>query len=151
MKTASYTVRASQEQAIRWNRAAEAEGFRATGQWLARAADAYLRARAKAGLPIPLAWHLGSFSVRLEGGELATVRGRLSPPFGSFAGTAQGPALYAGARRFTLVYLPDARIIATLRTRQQVMALASELAPTLLRGELPEPGPIVARHVSEVA
>lgn len=133
MKTASFTVHATLAQSIRWKQAAAADGHRSAGTWLAEAADAYLKARARAGRPIPLAWRLGSFLVRLESGEPVTVRGHMSPPFGAFAGTAEGPAAYAGNKRQTLVYLPDSRIIATLRTYRQCQALASELAPVWLR------------------
>jgi hypothetical protein len=135
MKVASFTVHGSQAQAIAWKRAAAAEGFRSAGQWLAGAADAYLKARARAGLPVPLAWRRGSFTARLDGGELVPVSGHMSPPFGSFAGTGDGPATYCGRHRHVLVYLPDSRIVATLRSFRQCKALASEMAPTLLRSD----------------
>jgi hypothetical protein len=54
LRVASFTVGATQEQSIRWKRAAESEGFRSVGAWLAEAADAYLKARARAGLLHPL-------------------------------------------------------------------------------------------------
>jgi hypothetical protein len=150
VKVATFTVHATAEQSVRWKRAAEAEGHRSAGSWLSAAADAYLRLRAKAGLPLPLAWRLGRFSVRLEGGELVTLSGKMSPPFGAFAGTADGPASYPGSRRHSLVHLPDARIIATLRTFRQVQSLASELAPVLLRGDSPPPlTGVIERHVRE--
>jgi hypothetical protein len=148
MKTASFTVRATTEQAVRWNRAAESEGHRSAGTWLACAADAYLKVRAKAGLPLPLAWRrFGHFTVHLDSGP-ATMKGPVSPPFGGFRGDASGPNV--GSKRFCLVYLPDARIIATLRTFRQAQALASELAPVLIRGDpLPSPGAVVERHERE--
>ena len=83
----------------------------------------------------------------LEGGEV-TLSGVVSPPFGVFRGTAEGRGV-RGCWRFTLVHLPDRRIIATLYTAPQCQALASELAPVLLRGELPDPVSIVARHLSD--
>jgi len=150
VKTASFTVHATAEQSIRWKRAAEAEGHRSAGTWLAAAADAYLKVRARAGNPIPLAWRRGHFSVLLEGGELVTVRGHASPPFGAFRGTATGPAS-PGRHRHTLVYLPTSRVIATLRTAKQCRALASELAPILLRGVPLDPGPLVERYQRERA
>ncbi len=151
LKVAAFTVRGSTEQAARWNRAAQADGHRSAGTWLAAAADAYLKVRAKAGLPIPLAWiRSGRFAVRLEGGELVTVNGRLSPPFGVYVGTASEPSTYASRHRYTLVFVPEARIIATLRTYRQCQALASELAPTLLRSEpFPDPAAITARAVRD--
>lgn len=146
LTVASFTVRASMEQSIRWKRAAEAEGHRSAGTWLAAAADAYLKVRARAGHPLPLAWHFGSFTARLMDGREITVHGLVSPPFGVFQGTSQGPN---GNHLRTLVHLPSSRVIATLRSSRQCRALASELAPVLLRGELPDPGSVVQRHVRE--
>ena len=149
MKTASYHVRASQEQAIRWNRAAEAEGHRSAGTWLAAAADAYLKVRARAGLPLPLAWRHGHFRVRLEDGSEPELRGWMAPPFGIFRGSAAGVTA-AGSKLYTLVYRPDRRTVATFRYAQQARALASELAGPLVRGlPPPDPGGIVERHERE--
>jgi hypothetical protein len=146
VKVATFTVHATAEQSVRWKRAADAEGHRAAGTWLAAAADAYLRVRAKAGHPLPLAWHLGTFTVHLEDGRELRVRGMVSPPFCYFRGTSHGPDRNKDR---TLVYLPSGRIIATLRRSAQAKALASELAPVLLRGELPDSAPIVQRHTRE--
>jgi hypothetical protein len=151
VKTASFTVRATLAQSERWKRAADAEGYTSAGGWLADAADAYLKARARAGRPLPLAWRRGRFSVKLDGGELVTVSGHMSPPFGSFCGTGEGPSAYTGRKRHVLVHLPGSNIIATLRSYRQCTALASELAPVLLRGALPDSAPIVERHVRETA
>lgn len=149
MKTASFTVHADIRQSARWKQASAAEGFPSVGAWAASTLDAYLRAQARAGRPLPLAWRRGRFPVRLEDGETVQVSGHVSPPFGSFSGTEEGPASYAGRHRHPLVYLPDARIIATLRSFHQCKALAAELAPVLLRGELQEPGPIIERHARQ--
>ncbi len=137
MKVASFTVHATAEQSIRWNRAAEGEGFPSTGAWLAGAADAYLKVRARAGMPIPLAWRRGRFRVELQGGPIE-VRGFLSPPFGTYRGTAAGCGLRA-CHRFTLVYVPSGRILATVRTYAQAKALAAELARLWVRGDGSEP------------
>jgi len=150
MKTATFTVHATAEQSRRWKMAAESEGHRSAGTWLAAAADAYLKVRARAGLPIPLAWHRRRFSVRLGDGELITVKGHVSPPFASFAGTEDGPADYCGRKRHVLVHLPDSRIIATLRSFRQCMALASELAPAYARDDAVAAG-ITERHRRESA
>ena len=147
MKVASFTVGATQEQAIRWKRAAEGAGHRAVGSWLAEAADAYLRARARAGNPIPLAWHRGLFLVTLESGEVR-VRGHVSPPFGTFRGDETGLG-YPGSKRFTLVHVPTRRIVATMRTAAQCRALGSELAPALLREDRELQAGIVDRHRRE--
>ena len=146
MKVASFTVHATADQSIRWKRAAEAEGHRSAGTWLAAAADAYLRVRARAGQPIALAWHLGAFTARLMDGREVQVRGMVSPPFGTYRGNSHGPD---GNKRRTLVHLPTGRVIATLRSSRQCRVLAAELAPVLLRGELPELAPLVERHVRE--
>lgn len=148
MKTAQFTVRGTTAQAERWNRAAQAEGFASAGSWLAEAADAYLKARAKAGRPLPLAWHLGRFSVVLMDGSKVSSRGKISPPFGIFQGTSHGPDRN---KLRTLVHVPTGRVIATLRSFRQCQALAAELAPALLRGELPDALPLVERHVRESA
>jgi hypothetical protein len=79
VKVAQFNVRGSEEQAHRWQRAASADGFRSAGAWLAWAADCFLKTRARAALPVPLAWSLGSFLVVLDGVE-RVVRGWLSPP-----------------------------------------------------------------------
>jgi hypothetical protein len=49
----------------------------------------------------------------------------------------------------SLLLLASGRIIATLRRSAQARSLASDLAPALLRGELPELLPVVERHVCE--
>ena len=147
MKVASFHIRASQAQAIRWKQAADGEGFASVGSWAARALDAYLEARTRAGRPIPLAWHRGTFRVILDGQEVP-LRGMVSPPFGVFRGTADGP-LNMGCRRFTLIHLPTGRVVATLRSIRQAYALAGELAPIFARDK---PGTAtVQRHVSEQA
>jgi hypothetical protein len=146
MKTATFTVHADVRQSARWKQASEGEGFSSVGSWLARAADAYLKVRARAGLPIPLAWSKGVFSVQLTDGEEIRVSGMVSPPFAYFRGTSHGTDRNKGR---SLVHLASGRIIATLRRSAQARVLASELAPVLLRGELPELAPVVERHVRE--
>jgi hypothetical protein len=146
VKVASFTVRATEAQSVRWKRAAEAEGFPSAGAWLSEAADGYLRARVRAGRPLPLAWRIGRFRVVLMDGSEIEVRGKVSPPFGTFQGTSDGPD---GNKLRTLVHLPTRRVVATLRSSRQCRALASELAPILLRGGLPDPGRVVERHIAE--
>lgn len=146
MKVATFSVRATMPQSIRWKQAAEGEGFASVGSWAARALDAYLEARTRAGRPIPLAWSVGAFLVVLEGQE-ARVRGMVSPPFAYFRGTAEGPV---AGHKFSLVHLPTGKLIATLRRSGQARSLASELAPLYARDES-FGAPVVARHVSEQA
>jgi len=149
MKTAHFTVHASSAQAADWNRAAAGEGYPSTGSWIADAVDRYLKLRVRMGRPLPLAWRRGHFSVRLAGGELVTVNGHMSVPFGSFSGTEEGPATYCGLHRHVLVYVPDSRVIATLKSFRQCKALAAEIAPALLKGELPDPAPVIGRHIRD--
>jgi hypothetical protein len=148
VKVASYTVHADAQQSVRWNRAAEGEGFASTGSWLAAAADSYLKARARAGMPIPLAWRRGRFRVELQGGP-AELPGFLSLPFGVFRGTPAGRGVQA-CHRFTLVYVPSGRILATVRTYAQAKALAAELARLWVRGDGSEPSgnpvPVLPTH-----
>lgn len=148
MKVASFTVRADTRQSARWKQAAEAEGFSSVGSWAASALDAYLKHRAKAGLPIPLAWHRGRFPVVRDDGKEITVSGFLSKPFGAFRGVADRVGKWA--EQYSLVYLPTRRVVASLKTYQQCKALASELAPVLIRDEQGG-GPVVERHVREQA
>ncbi len=149
MKVATFTLRADVHQSARWKQAAEAEGFPSVGAWAAQALDVYLKARARAGRPIPLSWHRRRFSITLDGGETVSVAGHVSPPFGSFEGTEEGPAPYSGRRRHVLVHIRTGEIIATLRSFAQCKALAAEIAPALLRRELPEPARVVERHARE--
>jgi hypothetical protein len=134
------------DQSIRWKRAAEGEGFRSVGAWISGAVDAYLKARARAGRPLPLAWRQGRFRVVLEGGEIE-VRGMVSPPFGYFQGDREGRNRNMPR---TLVHLPRRQIIATLRSAQQCRELGAELAPAYARDEASAAG-IVQRHQRESA
>lgn len=133
-------------QSAAWKMAAEGEGFASVGSWAARALDAYLEARTRAGRPIPLAWHGGVFPVVLDGQEVR-VRGMVSPPFAYFRGTAEGPV---AGHRFSLVHLPTGKLIATLYRSRQARSLAAELAPLYARDE-PSIAAVVARHVQEQA
>jgi len=149
LKTASFTVHATVEQSARWKRAAEAEGHRAAGTWLAAAADAYLKARARAGLPLPLVWGKGKVRVDLEDGSTVELKGWRSRPFGLYRGDPSGPGR-KGRHAFTLVYLPDRRPVATFRYAGHCRALAAELAGPLIRGiPPPDPSGIVERHRRE--
>ena len=132
LRVANFTVHATAAQSARWKQAAEAEGFHSVGAWLACAADAYLKARARAGQPVPLAWRRGHFLVRLESGE-ERVTGHVSPPFGSYRGDGTGQD--RRTQRHTLVYIPTARILATVKYKQESRALAAELARLWLREE----------------
>ena len=142
----AFSVRATERQSVRWKQAAESEGHASAGTWLAAAADAYLKIRARAGQPVPLAWRRGRFPVELEGGITLTLPGFLSPPYGAFRGTAEGPGVRA-CGRYTLVFLPARQVIATMRTIRQCKTLASELAAAQLRDDLK--AAIVERHRRE--
>ena len=150
VKVATFTMRATVPQSIRWKQAAEGEGFASVGSWAARALDAYLEARTRAGRPIPLAWHRGRFPVLLEGGEPVTLPGLVSPPFGAFRGSVRGP-VGRGSHTYSLVFLTQQRIVATLRSYRQCQALAAELAPALVRSEIQEHAAIVERHTRQSA
>ena len=147
MKVASFTVRATLAQSERWKRAADLDGYASVGSWIADAVDSHLKTRARMGRPLPLAWRRsGHFRVILMDGADVEVRGVVSPPFGVFQGTADGPD---GNHLRTLVHLPTRRVIATLRSSRQCRTLAAEIAPALLQNELPDSAPIVERHVRE--
>jgi hypothetical protein len=153
LKVASFTVHATAEQSARWKQAAEAEGHRSVGTWLEGAADAYLKVRARAGMPVPLSWRKGRLLVELQD-RTAELPGFLSMPFGAFRGTAAGRGVQA-CHRYTLVYIPAGRILATVRTYVQCKALASELARTWVRWGGNEPtedsAPLLQRFQREEA
>jgi hypothetical protein len=148
VKTASFHVRATMAQSVRWKQAAEREGHASVGSWLADAADRHLDAIRRAGKP----WHgAKDGSAWLEGRE-AELPGFVSPPFGVFRGTAVGQGI-AGCHRYTLVYVPQERILATFRTSAQCRLLASELARLWVRwgGSEPteDPAPLLQRFRRE--
>ena len=153
MKTTAFTVRATEKQSIRWKRAADGEGHRAVGTWLAEAADRYLEAVARAGKLVPMGWRRrADFSVRLTGQEeMTSVAGAVSHPFAYYRGTNAGADRYSDF--YTLVYFPSGRIIATLRSAAQCRSLASELARLWVRwgGSEPmeDPRPVIERHRRE--
>jgi hypothetical protein len=142
----TFTLRATDEQAGDWLTAARTAGFKHTSKWIAEAAD-FLRHLST----LPLAWRHGRFRVVLEDGTEPEVRGWISPPFGLFHGSADGPIPHGSTQRYSLIYLPARRIVATFRTAGNYKSLASELASLLLRGELPDPVPVVERHLRESA
>ena len=152
MKTASFTVRASEKQSLRWKRAADAEGHASVGSWLAEAADRHLDALQRAGRPLALAWRKGRFRVALEGRE-AEVSGQMSPPFGIYHGTPSGPIPHGSTKYQSLVYLPDGRIVATFHYARHCKALAGELARVWVRwgGKEPteDPAPLLQRFRRE--
>lgn len=137
MKVATFTVRATVVQSARWKIAAESEGFPSVGAWAALALDAYLKVRARAGVPVPLAWRHGLFRVRLGDDREPEVRGWVSPPFGAFHGSPDGPLPHGATHCYSLVYIPERRIVATLRTFRECRALGAELARSTLGGEPP--------------
>ena len=152
LKTASFTVRATMAQSVRWKQAAEAHGHASVGTWLAEAVDAHLEARTRAGKPLPLAWGKGRFCVRLEDGAEPELPGWIARPFGIFRGTDAGPG-YHGCHLYTLAHLPSLRLVATFRTARHCKALASDLARLWVRwgGSEPaeDPGPLLERHRRE--
>jgi hypothetical protein len=99
-------------------------------------------------MPIALAWRKGRFCVELQAG-VAELPGFVSPPFGAFRGSVTGRGV-AACHRYTLVYVPAGRILATMQTYVQCKALAAELARLWVRGDGSEPsgnpGPVIPTH-----
>jgi hypothetical protein len=132
MKVATFTVKATASQSARWKQAAEAHGQPSVGAWLADAADSYLRQLARGGRPVRLVWRKGIVrALRMDGKTVEEI-GKTSPPFGYLPGNLFGRE-YSGGHAFTLVYLPDGRVLATLSTARECRIMASELAPQWAR------------------
>ncbi len=78
--------------------------------------------------------------------------GWVAEPFGYFRGDAAGPG-YHGCHIYSLVYIPDGRLLATFRRAALCRSLASELARLWVRwgGREPaeDPAPIVNRFQRE--
>jgi hypothetical protein len=86
----------------------------------------------------------------MEDDEETEKRGWVSAPFGIFRGNGGGGREYEGSKAYSLVYLPERRILATFRHVGKCRELAAELAPTLLRGLSPgDPERIVERYRRE--
>ena len=153
MKVASFSVRADVRQSARWKQAAEAHGHASVGSWLAEAADRYLDGLKRAGKPLPLAWSKGRLVVRLEDGSEPEVRGWIARPFGLYHGTPARPIPTGSTHYYSLVYLPQRRILATFRYAAHCKALASELARLWVRwgGNEPseDPAPLLQRFQRE--
>lgn len=152
LKTASFTVRATMAQSVTWKRASDAEGFNSCGAWLARAADSYLKLRARAGIPLPLAWRRGKFRVTLEDGSEPEVRGSIAPPFGFYHGSPDGPIPHGSTKVYSLVYLPGKRLVATFRYAKECRMLGAELASVYARSDGEgdtRAGPLVDRYQRE--
>jgi hypothetical protein len=153
MKTASFTVRATVVQSARWKQAAAAEGHASVGTWAAEALDAYLEARTQAGKPLPLAWSRGTFRVRFEDGREPEVRGWIARPFGFFHGTPAGPIPHGSTHYYSLIYLPERRIVGTFHSARHCKGLASELVRLWVRwgGSEPaeDPAPLLQRFQRE--
>jgi hypothetical protein len=79
------------------------------------------------------------FRVVLEDGQEVEREGLVSPPFGIFRGHPVGRE-YKGIRSYTLVYLPERRILGSFRFAGKARKLAAELAHVLVHG-LPPPDP----------
>ncbi len=78
------------------------------------------------------------------------MRGWTSPPFFIYRGNPSS-GWTRNTKHFSLIHQPDGKLVATLRSHAQARELASELAPLLLRRELPDPAPVIDRHQRESA
>ena len=150
MKVASFNVRADARQSARWKMEAERAGYASVGAWAAVALDDFIELRRKMGHPQPLVWSLGRFRVRFEDGSEPEVRGWISRPFGVFHGSPAGPIPHGSTHTYSLVFLPDRRLLATFRRAGHCRSLAADLLPVLIRGDpLPPAAGIIERHRRE--
>jgi hypothetical protein len=121
LKTASLTVRPTADQLAEWRWAAREEGFRSVLTWVPFAVDAYVNARA--GEPLPLVWRRGPVKVDLPDGSTVDVRGWQAEPYAIFRGDSSGPASL-GRKTFSLLYLPNRRILVTFRSVKHCREMA---------------------------
>jgi hypothetical protein len=91
--------------------------------------------------------------VRLEDGREPEVRGWIARPFGLYHGTPDGPIPHGSTHAYSLVYLPERRLVATFRFAAHCKSLASELARLWMRwgGSEPaeDPAPLLQRFQRE--
>ena len=86
------------------------------------------------GQPLPLAWRRGRFRARLLDGAEPELWGWIAEPFGFYRGDATGPGR-PGCKTYTLTYLPELRMLGTLRLARECKALAADLARQWIRAE----------------
>lgn len=118
----TFTVRATREQAERWQAAAEYEGARTVSAWLAQLASARLRDLGRWVPRMPLHWRRATFRVleRPHGEEVAReVEGLVAGPFGIHK-DAQGS--------FHVVHVPTGCHLIALPKQGRCKTLARELA-----------------------
>lgn len=120
MTLPTFPVRASPEQAARWQAAAEYEGAPSVSAWLSRLASARLRALGSCVPRMPLHWHHATFCVReRREDEGRAVTGLVAGTFGIHKDT-QGA--------FHLVHTPTGCPLITLPTQRRCKTLAREIA-----------------------
>ncbi len=76
------------------------------------------------------------------------LRGWLSRPFGIFHGSSAGPIPTGSTHTYSLVFLPERKLLATFRYARHCRSLAADLAPLLLRDEQAAAA-VTARHLRE--
>lgn len=121
LKVTSFTVAASQEQAEHWQAAAQYEGARSVGVWLAALAGARVRQLGKLVPRSPLCWRRATFRI-LKNGEMEPrqVRGIVAGPFG--IARSQSPGWW------NLAHVPTGRVLASYQRQRRCKHVARELA-----------------------
>jgi hypothetical protein len=113
------TIRPTQEQAERWRAAAQYDGARSVGTWLASLAAERLRYLGRYVPRMPLVWRPGRFRLRKpDGSEGEEVAGIVAGPFG----------VSRNDESFTLTHVPTGCRLATLTQQRRCKFLARELA-----------------------
>lgn len=150
LKITSFTVRADREQADRWQAAAEYEGARNVGTWLATLAAERLRQLGRFVPRMPLRWRRARFRVMdpptTEGGEWQPrmVSGLVGGPFGIYK-----------AGWFRLVHVPTGDFIISLPKLRRCKSFARTLAAFKINWNATVPeevtGPDLDRLTTELA
>ena len=126
LKISTYNVRATKEQAARWEALAKYQGHQTVGTWLESLATEKVRQLGKLVPHEPLNWHRGIFRATMTdlhavpiGTVTRRVSGWLAGVFGIYRSDRDG---------FTLVHVPTARQLCTLRRLRECKAVARQLA-----------------------
>jgi hypothetical protein len=139
MARTTLTIRTTAEQAQRWQAAAQYEGARSVGAWLATLAAARLRYLGRMVPRMPLVWHPGTIHRRSDSSEESfPVAGIVAGPFG----------VHKDGESFVLSHVPTGRRLARLPKQRRCKTLARELAALRVDWQATDPEAVTGPDIS---